>query len=294
MSHPVTGIDHVFLLVSDLETSAARYRRLGFTLSPRGLHSPQMGSANYTMMLRGDYIELLGMVAETEFNQSQRQLLQTSGEGLRAIACRITGAETAREALAELGIAATPVINFSRPLPLPDGSEGVASFSITQFAPQEMPVGHVFMCQHNTPEMVWRPELQTHANGATDIDAVIVATADPAAKAAEFARLFAAGTVTTAADGSAVVETGRDSAKIICMRVEAAGRAYTPEAVAATPADGFTALRLRVADLAQTARVLRENGVAFQDAAQDATKGEAGLWVAPAEASGMILHFVSA
>lgn len=288
MSHPVTGIDHVFLLVNDLENSAHCYRKLGFTLSPRGLHSPQMGSANYTMMLRGDYIELLGMVAETEFNESQRQLLRDSGEGLRAIACRITGAETAREALAELGISATPVINFSRPLPLPlpDGTEGLASFSITQFGQEEMPVGHIFMCQHNTPEMVWRPELQSHPNGATDIDAVIVATVDPAAKAAEFARLFAAGTVTTAADGTATVTTGADSAKIICMSPEAAARVYSPEAVAATPKDGFTALRIRVADLAKTARVLRENGVTAHEAG--------GLWVAPAEASGSILHFVAA
>ena len=89
MAHPVLGIDHVFLLVNDLDASAARFRRLGFTLSPRGLHSAEKGTANYTLIFEHDYCELLGVVTETPDNRLQREILAEDGEGLRAIACRI-------------------------------------------------------------------------------------------------------------------------------------------------------------------------------------------------------------
>lgn len=286
MTHPIQGVDHVFLLVNDLDLSAQHYRKLGFTLSPRGLHSAAKGTANYTIILNDDYLELLGIVEPTPGNQHQRDMLTGDGEGLRAIACRIQDAYAARDALAELGIEADPVGEFSRPLPLPDGSEGVAAFAVTHFAPRETPTGFVFMCQHKTRDMVWRPELKSHANGAQAIAAIVAISADTATMAQGFARLYAAGAVSEIAGGHAVA-TGPNSAQILVLTPQAAAARYSAQAIQATPKKGFAVLRLAVADLAATRKVLAANGVEVQETTDGA------LWVAPDDASGSILEFVA-
>jgi len=70
----ISGIDHLLVVVSDLDRAAATYRRLGFTLSPRAVHSAHMGTANHTIMLERDYFELLGVLAPTEANVQWRRL----------------------------------------------------------------------------------------------------------------------------------------------------------------------------------------------------------------------------
>ena len=60
----VIGIDHAVVMVKDLDKAAENWKRLGFTVSPRGTHSAHMGSGNYTIMFDPDYMELLGVLAE--------------------------------------------------------------------------------------------------------------------------------------------------------------------------------------------------------------------------------------
>jgi catechol 2,3-dioxygenase-like lactoylglutathione lyase family enzyme len=65
MPAAITGIDHVVIAVDDLDRAEAAYRRLGFTLSPRAVHSATMGTANHTIMLEHDYFELLAVLTPT-------------------------------------------------------------------------------------------------------------------------------------------------------------------------------------------------------------------------------------
>ena len=55
----IAGIDHAVVVVKDLDAAADNWKRLGFTISPRGTHSAHMGTGNYTIMLGEDYICLL-------------------------------------------------------------------------------------------------------------------------------------------------------------------------------------------------------------------------------------------
>lgn len=287
MTHPVLGIDHIFLLANDLDASAEQYGRLGFTLSPRGLHSPELGTANYTVIFQDNYLELLGIAAPTPANQHQRDILTEDGEGLRAIACRIKDAGQARDALAGLGIATTPVNRFSRPVALPDGSGGTAAFAATHFAAGETPTGFMFMCQHKTPDMVWRPELQSHPNGARALAGIVALANDTGALAARFARLFAAGKVSPITGGHAV-DTGRDSARILCLTPAEAAARYNDEAVADTPARGFAAMQIAVTDPAATATLLRQAGLSPRDGPGSS------VWVGPGDAAGSIIEFIRA
>src|SRR5207244_7829431 len=90
------GIDHAVVMVKDLDKSAENYKRLGFTVSPRGTHSAHMGSGNYTIMFDPDYMELLGVLTPTEHNAPARAFLEKSGEGIERIA--FTAVDSARGA----------------------------------------------------------------------------------------------------------------------------------------------------------------------------------------------------
>jgi hypothetical protein len=78
----VIGIDHAVVMVKDLDQAAENYKRLGFTVSPRGTHSAHMGSGNYTIMFDPDYMELLGVLTPTEHNAPARAYLEKNGEGI--------------------------------------------------------------------------------------------------------------------------------------------------------------------------------------------------------------------
>lgn len=286
MTHPVKGIDHIVILVSDLDTSAKSFAALGFTLSPRGTHSPHMGSANYTIILQDDYFELLGMIAETPRNASKRKALAENGGGMSSIACRIGDAHAARAALTELGIATSDVMDFSRPLPLPDGSTGTAAFAVTTFEPREVPKGEMFMCQHKTRDMVWRPELMTHANGAVALAGVVVAATSPEETARAFARLFAAGSI-RGADNRFSVTTGEKSASITCMTPAAVTEYYAGMDAGKILRGNFAALQIAVDDIAKTQAHLQSKSIGF-------IKGQGGksVFVSPDDAGGTLMEFI--
>ena len=82
----IVGIDHAVVVTRDLDKAGENWKRLGFTVSPRGTHSAKMGSGNYTIMLDPDYIELLGVLEETEHNAPTRSFLARRGEGIERIA----------------------------------------------------------------------------------------------------------------------------------------------------------------------------------------------------------------
>ena len=79
LSDAIGSIDHVVIAVGELTESADIYRRLGFTLSPKGVHSAALGTENHTIMLRDDYFELLAVAAPTDRNTHWRQVIDQGG-----------------------------------------------------------------------------------------------------------------------------------------------------------------------------------------------------------------------
>ncbi len=186
----VIGVDHVVVTVRDLDRAAAEWAEIGFTLSPRGLHSAHIGTANYTMMLGEDYLELLGVVAPTDQNARTRAFLD-AGEGIERTAFTAIDAVAGAADLVAEGLVPMGPVEFSRPVPLPDGREGEARFTVFRWPIDQNPGGmRIFACQHHTRDAVWLPELQRHANGATRILAVEIVSPDPRAAADQMARLI--------------------------------------------------------------------------------------------------------
>ncbi|WP_186766631.1 VOC family protein [Puniceibacterium confluentis] len=281
----MTGIDHVLLIGGDLDGVAAQYARLGFALSPPGLHSAAKGTANHTIMLQHDYIELLGILRDTELNRQRRAVLERSGPGLHAIACRVADAEAAARDLAHLGIATESLSHFDRPVPLDGGGVGRAAFSTLNFRTEDVPVGLLFMCQHKTPDTVWLPALMRHANSAIGITAVKAVSDDPQPDAARLARLLGVAAVTRA-DGGAMIDTGRNSASIWMQRREQLERQYPAAWIDATPGGGYAVLQIGVARMDLALSCLTAAEVASYPTVQ-------GHAVAPDQAGGVILEFVA-
>src|ERR1700750_261807 len=117
----VIGIDHAVVMAKDLDKAAEGWRRLGFTISPRGTHSTHMGTGNYTIMLDPDYIELLGVLAPTEHNAPARAFLDKR-EGIERVAFTAIDSAAGAEEIRARGYAPIGPTDFERPVTLPNGT----------------------------------------------------------------------------------------------------------------------------------------------------------------------------
>ena len=278
----VIGLDHAVVVVRNLDAAASGWRKLGFTVSSRGLHSAHMGTANHTLMFGDDYLELLGVVAPTERNAPMRSLLEQR-EGIERIAFTTTDAAAGVAALRKRGLTnAIGPTDFSRPVELADGRTTAAKFSTFQWPLDECPGGvRLFACQHFTREAVWLPELTQHDNGAHKIDHVELLCTDPAAAARHLSRLVDM-PVGADPDGAPRVESGggRGAFVFVDRALLAARHAGVP--LAGLPGEGAVALTLRVANLAKCAAGL---------AGTTAIRGAFSIMVPPSAANGVMLIF---
>src|SRR6185503_16144143 len=145
----IRGIDHVVILVRDLDRARDTYGRLGFTLTPRGHHT--LGSKNHCIVFGSDYLELLAVPKPHPAMQYFTDFLG-GGEGLGAVAFATDDANAAHRELAAAGVG--------------------AEFRIVQLSPADTPGCRTFLCQHFNADLVWRDEYQTHALGAFGIGAL--------------------------------------------------------------------------------------------------------------------------
>jgi len=276
----VIGTDHAVVAVRDLDAAAQTWRRLGFTVSPRGTHSAHLGSGNYTIVFGVDYIELLGVLAETPHNAPTRAFL-AEREGIERVAFTARDSAAGVEELKSRGIAALGPVNFGRPVDLPDGGKTEAKFCVMHWPVEERPGGlRIFACQHLTREAVWIKSLQTHANTARRLMEVEMLTADPKAAGAHMTRLIDQ-PVEALADGAVRVRSGGGRADFIFLDRATLAKRHPGVSLAGLPAEGAVGLRIGVADAAAAARALGAAGVI----------GERTVTVPASAATGVMITF---
>jgi glyoxalase-like protein len=279
----IIGMDHAVVVVRDLDAAAANWKRLGFTVSPRGTHSAQMGTGNYTIMLSPDYIELLGVLTETEHNAPTRALLARTGGGIERVAFTTPDAAAGAEEIRTRGLKPIGPTDFERPVTLPNGRVSVAKFRTFQWPVAEAPGGvRIFACQHKTRETVWIPQLMKHANTAQRIERVLIVSPEPQ-KAAEHLSRLIDGEVRAQPDGSFVVPSGPDRADFAFLTRDQLGRRYPGASLASLSERGGAGLVVVVDDLAASATF---GGTA-------AVRSNGAVVVPPSAANGALLAFVS-
>src|SRR5215472_13500293 len=159
------------------------FASLGFLLTARGHHT--LGSVNHLAMFATDYLELLGFGG----GGVVRSDIARFPVGLNGLVFKTGDAEAVYRQAEAAGLPVLPVQSFSRPVAL-EGRTSDAKFRTTRFDADKVAMGRVYFCEHQTPDLVWRPEWQRHPNGACAIARVVVATPDPQRAAKLFRGLF--------------------------------------------------------------------------------------------------------
>ena len=241
-------IDHVVIAVGGLARAADTYRRLGFTLSPKGVHSAALGTENHTIMLRADYFELLAVATPTERNSHWRAAIADGG-GIAGLALTTLDPLAARDHWLAAGLAPDAPIEFSRSVPRPDGRTLEARFGIVSLADVPGTGVRLFVCSQPTREAVWLPELLDHANTAMAIRCLTLACPYPAFSATQWQRALPAARGRPTATGVRL-DTGQHAIDLVQRNV---------------PRVRALGIDFAVADLAACRSALKHGAIPYRD-----------------------------
>jgi hypothetical protein len=278
MKRAVRGLDHVVVMVDGIDAAEAAYRKLGFQVQPRGFHR-KLGTANHLMIFDTDYFEILGIVEDTEFNAERREWLKGGG-GLANVALATDGADLAFDDFKAAGLQPDAPLFFDRAVEIAGKTEH-AQFRTVRIPKTHMPVVGFFVCEHLTPQFVYRSEWAQHPNGARGILGVTVIAEQPAQWTAELEKYFGKGAV-RGEGGGIVADTGTQP--IHYMTRQDYLRRY-PGITPVRPVDHPALLSIKVENLAACETLLRKNGVKV-------SQPDSGrLLVPPSEAADLTLEF---
>ncbi len=253
MALPAPTIDHVVVNCRDrLDEGLEVYRRLGFTMTPRGYHT--LGSMNHLAIFGTDYLELIAVAP----GPTQRTDVMNAPIGLNGLVFGTEDSAAAYAACAAAGVKVQPPMEFSRPVEFEGGARD-AVFRTVHLAPETMPAGRFYFCHHFTRDLVWRDEWRSHANGAVGISRAVIAASDPAAPGAILSRMFGPTSVRQI-DGGCRLVAGLSSFDFVTPdRVAAQFGAAAPRGDGR--AQYMAALSIRTRDLAQAEAAFAAGGV---------------------------------
>ncbi|HSZ41829.1 MAG TPA: VOC family protein [Trebonia sp.] len=286
MRNHLHGIDHSLVLVRELDRARETFTRLGFTVAPLGRHGAEMGTGNHIVVFDEDYIELLGVLTPSEFNQMFRDALRVR-EGIAAAALRTDDVIAAAAEMSAAGVPMSLPMTVRRSVSTADG-DTEAAFRITRFV-NVTGYLELFYTAPENRQHTWIPSLMTHPNTAWGIDSVVVTADEPESMAADVAGVFGTqprrtgdGAVMVPVAGNSIVYLSRDALLARYPGIDTyPGGDMDPGGDAVSPA-GPAMLWVKVDDLDAAARWLRESDVPLY-ATDD------GLVVPAREACGVML-----
>jgi len=281
MDKPILGLDHVIVGVADLTGARGDWERLGFTCTPLGNHVGKV-SANHCIMFPDTYLELVGINEPWNEDWGLTDLLKRRGEGLLKLALGTADADAGRAALAAAGMHPGEPHDLARPQrpPAPEGMVRFRNVSVPETDTAGLPL---FLCCHETPALMRTPAWLAHPNGARSFAAITAVVQDPAAVCHAFRRIFE-GRCTTRTLYGGVVDTGRGLVHLTTPADFC--RLHPGAAPPDLPLPFWCGLQVGVASLDATLACLGARGV-------PCAQSEAVIRVAPADARGVLLEFVT-
>jgi hypothetical protein len=181
----IRAIDHIVILVEELEATMRDYESIGFTVTPGGEHADGASHNALVGFADGSYLELIAFRREAPAHRWWRHT--AAGEGLIDFALLPGPIEEVVAAAAARGLQLNGPIAGGRERP-----DGVRLQWQTAFAEQpELP----FLCGDVTPRELRVPfgPATRHHNGVTGIFRVTVAVRDLEASAARYSALLGHG-----------------------------------------------------------------------------------------------------
>ncbi len=182
----IKGIDHVVILVKNLDQAVADYKQLGFNVTPGGEHTDGTTHNALIAFADGSYLELIAFKREAPEHRWWRHTLNTArdGEGLIDFALLPTDIANDIAAARQRGL------DYQGPFPggrqRPDGQR--LKWQTGQPTTPDLP----FLCGDITPRSLRVPSgpAWVHPNGVTGIDAIVVLVASLEESAGRYAALL--------------------------------------------------------------------------------------------------------
>ena len=291
MSQDTLAIDHLVLPVTDIDLARERLGKLGFTVAPDARHP--FGTENACVFFADKtYLEPLGVASVGESEEAahdgnvftarnQAFRFRCGSEGLSAIAFATADAKHEHARFVKDSMSAGSVLQFERPVKMPDGTENIAGFRLAFAGDLRAPDFFLFAVERVNPLPANRTALETHANGVTGIAEIALAAPEPTVFG-EFVRSVAKGASTELTSFGLDLPTG--NAKISLMTPEGL-EAYFDLATSDTDRGlRGRAIRFAVGDLAVTEAHLAANGVTY-------TRKGNRILVKPAPGQGVLFAF---
>ncbi len=186
--HP---LDHLVLPTVNIALARERLGKLGFTVAPDARHP--FGTENACVFLADKtYLEPLGVASQEQCEASlaegnvfvardQAYRFRVGEDGFSAVVFGSDDAVADDERFKAAAISAGRMLDFSRPMRMPDGTETVAGFRLAFAADLRAPDLLAFCCQRINPLPADRGVLEHHENGVTGIARVALSAPKPAA-----------------------------------------------------------------------------------------------------------------
>lgn len=174
------ALDHLVVVVHDLDEAAAAFEGAGFVVTPRSDHP--FGTSNRLVMDEASYVELITVtdpsaVGASPFARFVADAVSESRTGPLMTVLRSDDLDTDADRLRSAGIDPPEPLRFGRTSILPDGSEAWVEFAIL-FTSLDSPSFSAFFCRHLTPRLVWHPDTLTHPNGVTALRSIRIPALD--------------------------------------------------------------------------------------------------------------------
>ncbi|MBB4192703.1 hypothetical protein GGE45_002270 [Rhizobium aethiopicum] len=266
-SHP---LDHVVLPVVNIDLARERLGKLGFTVAADARHP--FGTENACVFFADKtYLEPLGVASVEESEAAARQgnvfiarnrafRFRCGEEGLSALAFLSEDAGLDHKRFVGNGASAGEMLQFSRPMRMPDGSESVGSFKLAFAADLRAPDFFLFTCQRINSFPTDRAALETHANGVIGIAEIALCAPEPAAFAAFVGLAMGQAAVEKTGFGMNIAAS---NAKISLMTPEGLEAYFETAVSSADRGLRGRAILFTVVDLAVTEAHLAANGVTY-------------------------------
>ena len=274
-------LDHVAVVVGDLDRAQTDYERMGFRLTPRSSHSGPLpdgttgpwGTGNHCAMFGTGYFEILG-VTDPSRHKTHIDRRLAAYEGLHLVAF---GTEDAASAVAELrtrGATLTDPAELGRDVPYGSGTRP-GRFAISNLDGDIYPEADFIVIEQKTRDVLWQETLLEHPNGAKSLAGVTIHATDPD----DFVERMTA-VLGPAGSGGFRLRSG----VLDLASHSALGRRF-PGCRPPVPGPCVCAVTIGVDDLDRTRALLTANGV---DAGQTDRNS---LFVLPGQACGAIVEF---
>ncbi|MEA2542456.1 MAG: hypothetical protein QOH35_3822 [Acidobacteriaceae bacterium] len=277
----IIGLDHLVVLVQDIDRAQAGFEALGFRVTPRGFHAPPLPTQNHTAVFAENYIELLYFPPETSA-ASRFAHLPPGYEGPAIVGLRPTDSSAVHKELVSLGLNPPPLSEGGRTVDTPDGPRR-ASWRNQRFPDDAPGLPALFSCGHLTRSLVYRPGWMEHPNGALGVTEVVMVHPRPESVAADHARLVGPDRVEVTAEG---VAARWGSATFHILSPAGAAARYPGAALPIVPRAGcLIGATVVVASLPAATAILDRNGIATIRSARG------GIVPLGDAAAGMILEF---